>query len=54
MPYKRGLGRSPRVLTIRVSEDIYLWLAEKAEESGDSVASVVRKIIKENMKQDKR
>lgn len=50
MPFKRGLGRSPRVIVVRVSEDAYEWLLKQAEESGDSISSVVRRIIREAMR----
>ena len=51
MPYKRGLGRSPKVVVVRVSEEVYMWLLKRAEESGDSISSVVRRIIREAMKE---
>lgn len=50
MPFKRGLGKAPRVIVVRVSEDDYEWLLKKAEENGDSISSVVRRIIRDAMR----
>ena len=49
MPYKRGLGREHRVVTVRVPENVYSWLLRQAESSGDSIAAVVRRLIREAM-----
>ena len=49
MPYKRGLGREHRVITVRIPEEVYSWLLAKAEDSGESIATVVRRILREAM-----
>ncbi len=52
MPYKRGLGREHRSITVRIPYDVYSWLSAKAEESGDSVAAVVRRLLREAMRRE--